>query len=236
MTRPHCLVPGCTTPARMNPWAAREKHSRFCRRHYECARRHGDPLQPTVRIQVLRPLVREIKKLIDRDKTGKLEAVATQLSLNLRDYAEDVITEIEAGRLVPYWTAAGACELLKALTQSTPVECACAAAALFLLRERDPRQFVSEWGWGHEFVRAWRKQCSVTAIGSFWDHRNQKHQRKYRELPFRVVRRMSQLLITTYAPFASRVINLDRKKLKMGAAIKAALDEGFAQYEQGVPA
>jgi hypothetical protein len=196
------------------------------------ARRHGDPLQTWIQKKTLRPLLLYIRRLVKRDTTGKVEAVATQLWQNLREHVEEVVADTENGRMVPRWTARGARLLLEALSQSTPVECACAAGALFLLREREPWRFVSEDGWRAEFVRAWRKQVSITAFGSYWDQRQNGGRGGakpvYKELPLRVVQEIGLLLLTTYTPFAARVIRLDQRKRQVDQAVRQALDEGFA--------
>ncbi len=223
-----CEVPGCGRPARYNPWAWRRKNSRWCERCRRLVRKWGDPRQPVLLIKTVRPLIHEVQDVIKRDATGKLEAVATQLCLNLRDHVEEVVTDLDRGRPIPNWTARAARVLLEILTEKSPVECASAAAALFLLREREPRRFVSDDGWRHTFVRTWRKALSKTAFGSYWDHRRQRALPMYRELPLHVVQNMAALLLTTFAPLGSRIVLLDQRRGKRGQqAIKQALDEAF---------
>ena len=47
-------------------------------------------------------------------------------------------------------------------------------------------------------------------------------------LPLRVVQEIGLLLVTTYTPFAARIIRLDQQKHNVGQAMRQALDEGFA--------
>jgi len=196
------------------------------------ARRHGDPQQQWVQKKTLRSHIKYIEGLLKRDPTGKLERVAVQLYLNLKGHVEEVITDLKNGRMVPRWTARGAYVLLQALSETTPVESACAAGALFLLREWQASRFVSEDGWRGEFVRCWRKQVSKTACGSYWDERlnGGKGGAKavYKELPLRVVQEIGLLLLATYTPFAARVIQHEVKERNVGKTMKQALDEGFA--------
>jgi len=189
-------------------------------------------LQPAIQTKTLRPIIDEIKRLVARDTTGKIEAVATQLHHNLQEYIEQVLSDVERGRLVARWTARGAGELLRSLTETKPLDAACAACALFLLRDRDPRRFVSETGWLHEFCRAWRKCCGKIALGSYWDHRCSRVRPVYKELPLRVAHEIGLLLVTTYAPFASRLIALEHKRAKLPQAIRSYLDDGFKSVEQ----
>jgi len=185
-----------------------------------------------VQKKTLRSHIKYVQGLLDRDHSGKLERVAVQLYINLKSHVEEVVADLEAGRMVPRWTARGAYVLLQALSESTPIKSACAAGALFLLRDWEPLRFVSEDGWRGEFVRAWRKQISKTACGSYWDQRRNggKGGAKpvYKELPLRVVQEIGLLLLATYTPFAARVIQHELKERNVGKTMKQALDEGFA--------
>src|SRR6266568_1120803 len=120
-----CIVPGCMKPARTNPWAARSKTGRWCGGHWMRARRHGDPLQTWVQKKTLRSHIKYVQGLLDRDHSGKLERVAVQLYINLKSHVEEVVADLEAGRMVPRWTARGAYVLLQALSESTPIKSAC---------------------------------------------------------------------------------------------------------------
>jgi hypothetical protein len=211
------------------------------------ARRHGDPEQPAIQVKTLRPLVREIESIVAKDTTGKIEAVAVQLSMNLREYAESVVQDRERyeavqgrtqhGRRVgripfPGWTAFAARELLRSLNAVTPTRAACVAGALFLLRHREPARFVSEDGWLGTFVRSWRKCCGKIAFGSYWDHRWNRKRPVYKELPIRASREIGLLLVTTYAPFAARLIAHEERKKRVPQVIRQYLDDAFTSLEQ----
>ena len=228
-----CIVPGCKRLARINPWALpRGRSGRWCEHHRQRTRRHGDPLQPAIQTKTLRPLVKEIESIVAKDTTGRIEAVAVQLSANIREYVEAMLTDVVNGRSVPMWTARSCDELLRSLNAVSPTFAASAAGALFLLRHRESRYFVSEAGWLAEFVRAWRKLCGKIALGSYWDHRCSRVRPVYKELPIRVTREIGLLLTTTYAPFAARLIAHEDRKKKIPRVIRQYLDDAFTSLEQ----
>lgn len=237
-----CIVTGCTRKARGNIWAA-NRTCRYCSHHRMRARRWLDPTQPVIHTVRVRGVAREIEKVVRRDKTGKIEAVATQLYQNLRGYLEGVAQDREqyearvtqvggrhlAGRKVfPGWTARAAYELLRSINTTTPLAAACYAGALFLVRYQEPRLFVSEEGWLGAFARTFRKLCGPIAVGFYWNERRGRKEQHYHELPVRVTRQLAELLVVTYTPFASRVIALEQKKQKLPRVIREYLDDAFA--------
>ncbi len=228
-TRPVCETPGCGRPSRFNPYAVVRQNSRWCEPCRNRWRRWGDPRQSVLQMKALIPIVRKVLGVIERDRTTKIAAGASQLCLNLRDHVEEVLADLERGQTVWRWTDRACREILRCLRENEPVKCAAVAGALFLLRERAPRTFVSEEAWVHTFVRSWRKMLSDTAVGSYWDHREQKVHKVYKELPWQVVQNMGQLLITTFAPLGARLILLEqRRRGKLGQeAVKQSLDAGF---------
>ena len=237
-----CKVSDCKRLACGNIWAA-TRSSSWCHHHRQRARRHGDPLQPSIQTKTVRVVAREIERIVQRDASGKLEAVCHTLYQNLRGYVESVVQDREryeaaqgrradghrVGRTpFPGWTAFAARELLRALSAVTPVTAAANAGALFLMRHREPRRFVSEDGWHGAFVRTWRKCCGPIAFGYCWNHKRQRMEAHYRELPVRCVKQMALLLVTTYAPFASRLFALEQKREALPRVVRQYLDDAFA--------
>ena len=226
-----CKVSGCKLKARWSPWARGQAGS-WCEQHRQRARRHGDPTQPAIQTKTLRPLVKEVERLVATDTTGKIEAVAVQLSANIREYVEARLTDLLSGRSVPMWTARACDELLRSLNGVSPTFAACAAGALFLLRHREPRYFVSDVGWLAESVRCWRKLCGKIAVGSYWSRTRNRSVPVYKELPQRVTREIGLLLTTTYAPFAARLIAHEERQKKIPRVIRQYLDDAFMSLEQ----
>jgi hypothetical protein len=234
-----CTVVGCRSIARNNPWAPPR-----CERHRQRERRWLDALQPALQPKTINPLIRQIKQTISQDRTGKIEAVVIQLYQNLRGYVESVeqdlppVRRFADGRRPRYralssnWTARAAQELLRSLSETKPLDAACVAGALFLLRHYEPARFVSEDGWLGTFVRTWRKCCGTIAFGSYWDHRLNRKRPVYRELPQRVTREIGGLLVTTYAPFAAYLLAHERRKAKLPQTIKNYLEDGFKSVEE----
>lgn len=227
-----CKVRGCKLKARWSPWARGQAGS-WCERHRQRARRWGgEPTQPAVQTKTLRPLVKEIEALVAKDKTGKIEAVALQLSANIRQYVESRLTDLLNGRPVPMWTARACDELLRSLNSVSPTFAACAAGSLFLLRHREPRYFVSDPGWLGAFVRVWRKLCGGLAVGSYWSRTRNRKEPVYKELPQRVTREIGLLLTTTYAPLAARLIAHEERQKKVPRVIRQYLDDAFTSLQQ----
>lgn len=215
-----CKVPGCLEPLR-------SVHATLCEKHRQRDRLHGHPQQETITLAHLRPLARTVKAIVARDRTGRVGEALDQLHGLLRGYASGVIAEWTSGRACVRKERDAARELLTVLDATNARECAMLMAALFLLREQQPRLFVNDRAFRFQAARIFRRQTKLSA-GAYWDDARQQTKLVYKDLPTKVTDFLGRCVVDAYARFAAHVITQWRQDQERKARADALLDEAFA--------
>jgi hypothetical protein len=220
----YCIVPNCTKQARSSRiWGVT---SSLCEGHRRRWRRHGDAGQAAITRQELKPLAAAARRIIARDLSGRLQGVLARLHSSLQDFATGVLSDIEHGQRVPKWTLRGVEQVVKVMTATDPVECACVVSSVFMLCEEQPRRFASQRGFQFELVQAFRKQID-TSWGRYWDEKTNRSKTVYVEITPRCVEAIAAILIHTYAKLASRIITLYQQERTQPMKDKQTIDEVF---------
>jgi len=168
--------------------------------------------------------VKRVKRLI-RNR----ERIETYL-LELAGVLADVVQMPEArsnGVWVVRWKKKATEEMMRVLRDVDATSGGVTVAAAFLMRDQEPRRFVSDPAFRTQLVRLWRSQTGL-AFGSFWNQRTDKVVSVYKDLPPRVVETIALFLVETYARFAGYVIAADRREKDRATALDETLSAGFS--------
>src|SRR5207249_5448719 len=197
----------------------------YCERCRQRARRHGHPEQLPIRKPALMTYVKRVKRLIHNRE---------RIETYLREQAgvlADVVQMPEArsnGVWVVRWKKKATEEMARVLRDVDPISAGVTVAAVFLMRDQEPRRFVSDPAFRAQLVRLWRSQTHL-AFGSFWNQRTDKVVSVYKDLPARVVETIALFLVEAYARFAGYVSAADRREKERATALDETLDAGFTR-------
>jgi len=229
MTGPLCLAPDCTARARAIRPAS--KNGRYCEKHRQVLRRQGDPRQCPILVRDLKPHLKAVRRIVAKDSSAKIETVLTALHQTMLDYVGEIVSDAESGQWVFRWTARSAREMRRVLLSVKPVDVGVRMASMFLLREYQPYLFVSQAGFLHQLAKTFLRLVD-SSWGSYWHVKAGRVKKVYKLLPTRCMAEIGATLNEAFAPFASRVCDLDQRKRKQGQAIRKALDEAFASIDK----
>ena len=190
--RPSCRVDACGR-------FVRSHFSHWCERHRQSLRRHGHAEQKRVPKGELVPYVREVRRVLRGRETTRLVNYLNNLRACLLDHA------VDASGSRNRWTRLAANEIGRALEQTDILDCTVTLAAVWLLAERQPRRFVNRRSFEFVLVRHFRAHAE-TAWGSYWDDRQSRPKKVYRDLRPIVIEHMAAVLVESFSPLVSRIL------------------------------
>ncbi|SEH52357.1 phage antirepressor N-terminal domain-containing protein [Magnetospirillum fulvum] len=208
-----CSVPGCTA-------SARNDHSHLCEAHRQRQRRHGHVRQ---------------RGIIDKDTTGQLAVALHQLHALLGDRARQSVADARSGRPGSKWERIAGQEVAKVVEVTDALDCAALVAGLFLLRDEEPGQFVSEDGFRFQLARLFRAQTDL-AFGSYWDQEAGKVKTVYRDLAPRTTAALARWVVDAYARLVGHVVAWDRQERTRQAEATATTNALVTIADTQVPA
>jgi len=222
MSQLPCRVNGCNKPRR-------SYYATLCDKHQQRNRRHGDPIQPTIKKHELKPYIEFAERLIERDHSGKLKAGLSQLKGVLRSSSQCILHDfyVKGKAMNTYWVKASS-EIVKVMKATTEDEIPVIVASMFLLLHCHPHRFVSDRGFTFELVRMVRSLTDLN-VGTFYNHRTGRVARVYKDLPARVVELMGEDIIETYKSWVALVLQHYEKEKKAKEKAKQLIVEGFKE-------
>lgn len=177
-----CAAPGCPEGT--------SGYSTLCRQHKQAQRRHGSPTQRGVTSQELRPYV----SLVDARKVknpnsdawsilqGRWGVVVDAARATLQRYAEGQASQR---------TAIQASHHIRNLADNVnPWEVISTAIAMFILQDQHPRRFTSDTAFDFQLVRRVLRLAPTNA-GTYWDSKENRSRKVYRDVPPRVIRTLA---------------------------------------------
>ncbi len=221
MNGPTCLTVGCGRIARRG----RIAYGGWCERCRQRWRARGAVNQVPIRKPEVEKYVKRIQRLL---KGGNLDKIETFLREQHSLLTECVTT---LGAMPGIFGTARrertVNEMLRVLKAVDPVRSGLTVAALFLMRDQEPRRFFNDQAFRFQTVRLWRSQTRLS-YGSWYNEKTDRTVSTYKPLPPRVIEAIAGLLIQAYSKFAAYCIRADEQALKKRQAHATALAEGFA--------
>lgn len=219
-----CRVPGCNRPIRSSI-------ATMCESHRQRWRRHGDPLQPTIKKSELKTYIRFVERLIDQDQSGRVSTALMSIKTHLESKALGVVGDFDRGRPGDYRRVRACRELLNVSKATDHIKPALLMGAMFLLWQEQPYRFASDRGFYFEMTRLFRSLAPQNTA-SYWNHKTGRAHKVYRELSHSVISTIGDMILEPYLPWIARVKASWEAHRNHRAEISRLLNEGLRGVDQ----
>lgn len=204
-----CAVPGCAKGAHRTH--AGRGFSPFCNAHRIRAKRHGHPEQDGVKQSALKPYRQMIKRRVEKNADNQAWPLAAARWNSLVSLAEDRAGAYDRGKADNTYAVAAAREILKLAPQVSGQDVWQTVAALFLMREFEPRRFKSDDGFVFEVVRIVRNLGHV-ACGTTYVPTKGRTRPVYRDPSPETVRILGSILVEAFGALGLHLAKHERKE------------------------
>ncbi len=155
----------------------------------------------------LKPYRKRVKARMVKNKANPTWSILKQRFQRLLELAKDT----HGGSVFRHQRKALE-ELSRLKTDADPDVITEVALAMYLLQEDQPRIFKSDTAFDFQLVRRIRTLADTNA-GEYWDNKEQRTKRVYRDLPPRVVTTMAEYLKGIYGAAGLTVARLEQEEL-----------------------
>jgi hypothetical protein len=213
-----CKVAYCNNP----PGGGRSsRHWTLCNTHRHRERRHGDVLQKGILGADLKPYLRNLDKRQNVSPNAKLWGMLAARWGTLIGRCNGILTVRSIGTPTDRWESQAAAELVRVAEQTTAQTAWRTAVAMFLLREYEPRRFVSDRAFLVQLGRRVRHLAEANS-GSFWDPVTGRTKFAYRDPNPRVAVLIGQWLAETFGVAGVHFAEQDREEAEQRDAERRA--------------
>lgn len=209
-----CAVANCA--------ALTSGYSAHCERHKRAQRRHGHPEQTGV-------TVHELKAYRDRIAARRAKNPANPSWEILRERWAAVVVNAESflkghtgGKPGSAYVAQAAHHIKQLASTAPDAAVIDAALAMFLMREAEPKRFLSDRAFDFQLARRIRALTDVNA-GTYFDHETGKNKRVYRDVLPGTLIALAEPLKAAFGVAGLYLAELDRRDEKRSAAKKMEL-------------
>lgn len=196
--------------------------SLFCEGHRQRKKRHGDPEQQTITKKELKPYAERVERIIERDRSGKIREGLEQITANIRNYAQGVVSDFSHGRPMSSFHLNACREILNVFQGADAVECASVVAGMWLLLDKRQSRFASARGFFFELARRFRALSKSGVVL----YQNSGHQVR-KDLSPRTTQQLWIILNQGYKPFVECVRQFEQQEAGREEKAKMLLQEGF---------
>lgn len=221
-----CRVSHCVQPPgggrKSRQWAT------LCNTHRHRERRHGDPLQQGILAADLKPYLRDLDKRQKGSPNAKLWGLLEARWEALQGRCRGVMASREEGAATDRWVAQAAAELVRVAQQTTAGAAWRTAVGMFLLREYEPRRFVTDRGFLVQLSRRVRHLAEANR-GSFWDPVTGRVKFAYRDPNPRVAGLIGEWLAEFFGVVGVYLAEQDREEAERKQADKAEFWEALRE-------
>lgn len=219
----HCILPDCGQP--------RIGRSNKCNAHRIALRRHGHPLQTSIKVPEFEPYRQAMQRLwaanpdasvwqVMRARWGRCIAQANALAAH------------RSSGLAHNRYEARAADALLALDSSVDFQrIACTALAVYLYADARPQRFADDQGLSFQVVRKVRALDELS-VGKTWNHKTRSMHRVYRDIPPAVVRLLADYLRAVFAEAA--LLLRDHPKAKPAPRLEVTEAKLMAESVKGL--
>lgn len=180
-----CRATGCP--------AAAHGYSTFCQNHKQNQRRHGSPTQEGVTVHELRPYVNLVETRKTKNPTSEAWAILSARWDVVQDHARATLQSFSEGRAGNRADRLAAHHLARVGQSVEAWVVVKTALGMFVMQEQRPTRFVTDAAFDFQLVRRVRGLTESNA-GAYWDHKEQRSKRVYRDIPPRVIHAMAHPL------------------------------------------
>ncbi|KQO74524.1 hypothetical protein ASF20_04575 [Methylobacterium sp. Leaf88] len=203
MTVRSCRAPGCG--------ARTSRYGAFCQTHRSRSRRHGHPEQESITKADLTPHLKLVRARIARNETSPLWAECEARWNAVLEHARRVLAAFQRGQAGYRPDRIAAQEVVQLASNVEPLRVLDTTFAMFLLQDRQPRQFRSDAAFRFQLVRRLRGLTELNA-GSWYNHKTGKTHKAYRELTPRAVMVFGQWVADALGGVGLYLAKLEREQ------------------------
>lgn len=209
-----CTIEGCTNKA--------AGFSTLCHRHKRIKRRHGHPSQICITVADLKPYRRRVRDRMVKHSENHAWSILRDRWMRILSIAEG--NEAKSSKF-RYQRKAHE-EIARLGKDVSPDAVIEMTLAMYLLQEDQPRVFRSDRAFDFQLVRRVRGLAETNA-GEYWDHKEQRTRRVYRDLPPKSAEIIADYLKATFAVAGLYVARLEEKEMDMERQEKVRLQEAL---------
>jgi len=180
-----CRATGCP--------AAAHGYSTYCQNHKQNLRRHGAPTQNGVTVHELRPYVNLVEIRKAKNPTSEAWTILSARWDVVQDQARATLRRFSEGLAGSRVDRLAAHHLVMVGQSVKPWVVVKTSLALFIMQEQRPTRFATDTAFDFQLVRRVRGLTESNA-GAYWDHKEQRSKRVYRDIPPRVIQAMAHPL------------------------------------------
>jgi hypothetical protein len=169
-----------------------------------------------------------VEELLARDQSRAVQRIMAENWESVVAFARQEMAAYFAGRAMRTHYRRTCQEIEKLADNVEFRDILTTGLGMFLLRDHDPRMFVSDRAFRFQLVRRLRGLTDVNA-GEWFNNDTGKVQRAYRELPPRAAEEMAGVFVPFFARAAAHTIRVDREDREKKQAKVEALDRAFGK-------
>jgi len=187
---PFCIIPSCGQP--------KSGRSNKCNAHKLAHRRHGHPLQTSIKVTEFGPYRDAIRRLWEANEEASLWQVMHARWGRCIDHAKALTAQRDRGAAYVRHAVRAADALLALNGNVAFQEVASTALALYVYAADRPQRFRDDHALRFQLVRKVRALDEL-AVGKTWNHKTRAMHRVYRDMPPRAVRVLADYLGAVFA-------------------------------------
>ena len=214
-----CRIAHCTKPSAGGRTGA--AWATLCNTHRRRERRHGDPLQNPILVSHLAQYLRSLDKRQKAKPNAAIWGMLVARWGSLIDRCHGVMTTYAAGTPTIRWEQQAAAELIRVADEAKADDVWRIAAAMFMLREYEPRRFASDNGFLVQLGRRVRHLASANR-GSFIDPSTGGVKFVYRDVNQRVAVLIGQMLAEAFGVAGLKFAEQDQQEVEQREAERKA--------------
>jgi hypothetical protein len=204
--------------------------SNNCELHKRTLRRHGHPEQTGVTLAELQPYRERVAARRAKNPGNPTWALLERRWEALTAHAAARLDESAMGLPASAYERQAA-EQLRTLRDAVPgVTLIEVALAMFALGEHRPARFKSDKAFGFQLARRVRGLAEVNA-GSYWNAKEGRMKRTYRDVPPRVLESMAESLKLAFGVAGMRLAELDKKDAEGLQAERQKLHDALGELQ-----
>jgi hypothetical protein len=169
-------------------------------------------LQEAISTRDLAPFLKVVALRIEKNQQSPLWLKLEERWALLIDHAKRLVAASQRTATIKHERRA-AQELIKLAEQVEAQEVIQTALAMFIIQDQRPRDFRSDDAFRFQLVRRVRALTDVN-VGTWWDDKNKRVKRVYRDLPIQTTSIIGHWLAETFGGAGLRLAELERADLE----------------------
>jgi hypothetical protein len=205
-------------------------YSTLCRQHKQAQRRHGSPTQLGVTSKELRPYVALVEARKSKNPNSEAWSILQARWGVLVDAARATLQRYTEGQSSQRATIQASHHIRNLADNVEPWEVISTAIAMFIFQEQQPRRFTSDASFDFQLVRRVLR-LAFTNAGTYWDHKENRARKVYRDVPPRVIRTLAVPLKEAFGAPGLMLAAKEREDIAKASDVRRRLTAALGSLE-----